>query len=241
VKDWGLKLISVLIASLLAVLVSSERNSSVVTLVVPVEVQNLPANRIILLPENTETQVTLRGPSFILARAYSQSRNFRVFLPDEVEDRFRAVFRGEDLELPSSVQIVRIEPPEIEFIFDEVIETELKVEVPRIGEVPGGLRLEKMEVLPPHVKVSGARTELRGLKALQTQAVNLNDVSGETEVELKLLLPGKYTRSALSAVRARLTVIPETLVERPTAPPAPATPAQAFIRSNRKQPKGKKG
>lgn len=206
--DLKLKLLALLIALGLAVFVSSTRNFSVVTVVAPVGVKNLPDDRVILMPADLQAQVTLRGPSFLLSRVFSSPPRFEILLPDNVQARHRAVLPIADLNLPSSVQVEKVQPSEIEFLFDRLIETSLKVEVPLVGSVQSGFRLEGIEIEPPAVPVSGAATELRGLKSIQTTPLILQDMAGNAQEELRLKLPGRFTRSRRESVIVRIRVSP---------------------------------
>ena len=152
-------------------------------------------------------QVTLRGPSFLLNRAFSSPPRFEVVLPDNVDARYSAQLPIDDLKLPSSIQVDKVQPAEIEFVFDNVVETNLRVQVPLVGNVPTGFHVESVEVDPPSIPVSGAASELRGLKLIQTAPLVLQDLTEDVQEELKLRLPGRYSRSRRNSVVARVKIV----------------------------------
>ena len=76
-----------------------------------------------------------------------------------------------------------------------------------MGNVPAGYYVESVEVDPPSVPISGAASELRGLKLIQTAPLVLQDLTEDLQEELKLRLPGRYSRSKRGSVVARVKII----------------------------------
>ena len=108
VKDIPLKLASLFIALVLAYGVHSARNSSVVSLFVPLEIKNTPEDRVVVKPVKRGAQVTLRGPSFLVGPLASSPPPLRVKLPDGIEERASVSFRAADLTLPPSIEVLSI-------------------------------------------------------------------------------------------------------------------------------------
>ena len=61
-----LKLVSLLAAILLAYSVHSDRNTSVLSFNVPIEIKNPPDDKVLVKPTRRLAQVTVRGPSFLV-------------------------------------------------------------------------------------------------------------------------------------------------------------------------------
>ena len=193
-KNLSLKLWSVLIAVALAYFVRGQGNRSVMSLIVPVELQNLPSEKVVLLPQSPQAQITLRGPSHVLSEVNRTPMSFKVRVPDDVGNRYLTSLQGNRLSLPPSVEILRIDPAEMEFVLDSLVQKKLGVEVPRIGSLQRDYRLEDIIVSPAEVLVTGPETEVEGLQRVNTQQVDLRELTEDTTQELPLRMSGKFLR-----------------------------------------------
>jgi YbbR domain-containing protein len=206
IRNIPLKVASLFIAVVLAYGVHSARNSSVVSLFVPLEVKNTPEDRVIVKPVKRGAQVTLRGPSFVVGPLASAPPSLRVKLPDDSEDRVTVSLRAADLSLPPSIEVLSIEPSQMEFILEPIERQELQVTVPRVGQLAKELVLEGLEVLPKTVSVKGPRSELKGLKVIETEPVDLASLDRSTELALNLRTPGGSVVPSVKSVVVRLAV-----------------------------------
>lgn len=205
-KNLNLQLFSLLVALLLALFVNSESNSSVLGFVVPVEIRNLPTGKTILLQSNTQVQVTIKGPSFLISRVVSSLPIFKVNIPSEVQNRFVATLNSSDLALPPYVQVLSIEPSEIEFTFDNMTNVDLPVVVPRIGSLPENLRLGDISIEPPTVTVTGPESEVRELRGIETFPVDLRDLHSDLDKTINLRNPSRLSKLSQQQVDVRIKV-----------------------------------
>lgn len=212
-KNTGLMLISVFIALGLYGFVSSQSNSSVISLVVPVEVQNLPQEKLILLPNAPQATVTLRGPSFIVSGVAASPPVFRVKFPSEPNHREKIQLSADKLTLPPAIEVLNIEPNEMEFVLDEQTTREVSVVVPRIGQLANDIKLERIEILPSIVQVTGPKTELNEMTSVQAGPIDLRDIRESTSKTVTIRVPGSYSRLDRTEVEVRVMISP-IVVER---------------------------
>ena len=194
IRNPGLKFASLIIAILLGFYVTGETNSSVISFGVPITVKNLPPDKIIILPTVRRAEVTVRGPNHLISRIYSSSPTFKVKLPDELGDRFKATLVQKDLAFSPSIDILSIEPSSIELIFDNLLTKKVTVSVPKIGSINNNYKLESLTINPPSVEVQGAETELSEVVTVETEPLDLRNVKGDTTIKKELQVPGIYTK-----------------------------------------------
>ena len=115
-----LKIASLFIALILAYAVHSAGNASVVSLYVPVEIKNIPDDKVVVSPTKRSVQITIRGPSFLIGPIASSPPSLRARLPDEVRDRAIVNFQPIDLNLPRSIEVLSIEPSRMELGLEAV-------------------------------------------------------------------------------------------------------------------------
>lgn len=205
-QNVALKGLSLLIALLLAYAVHSAGNASVVSLFVPIEVKNAPEDKILVKPTKRGVQVTLKGPSFLVGPLASSPPALQAKLPDDVEDRVTVSLKAGDMSLPHSVEVLSIEPQQVDLFFDSIERREVKVEVPRFGQLPSSLVLEGIEVTPRTVTVKGPKSEVKQLKAIETEPVNVSDITQTTELSRQLRSPGSSITLSSAVVTARVMV-----------------------------------
>lgn len=205
-RNFRLKALSLLIAMLLAYAVHSAGNASVVSLFVPLEVKNAPEDKVLVKPTKRGVQVTLKGPSFLVGPLASSPPALQARLPDDVEDRVTVSLKASDISLPYSVEVLSIEPQQVDLVFDSIERKEVKVEVPRFGQLASSLLLEGIEVTPKTVTVKGPRSEVKQLKAIETEPINVSEISQTTELTRQLRNPGSSISLSTSVVSARVIV-----------------------------------
>jgi YbbR domain-containing protein len=205
-RAFPLKIISLVVALLLAYAVHSARNASVVSLFVPIEVKNAPEDKAIVKPAKRGVQLTLKGPSFLIGQVASSPPALKIKLPDTGEDRVAVTLRRTDVTLPASIEVLSIEPSQIEFVFEPLERQDLRVEVPRIGQLARELVLESIEVAPKIVTVRGPRSEVKALKSIESEPLNLSDIDSSTETTLSLRALGPTISPSTRTVVAKITI-----------------------------------
>lgn len=205
-KNLGLKLFSLCMALLLYLFVGSESNTSEMEFQARVEVKNLPADKVIVLPANRQVKVTLRGPSFDVMRIAAAPPVFRVKMPDESAEEFRAAINRADLGLPPYVQVVSIDPPEMEFVLDQRVRRKFQVIVPQIGTIPEGFKVDLLRVVPSEVEVIGPQNELKGLHSVETIPLDVREVRSDLSRIISLRAPGELSELEVDNVQLDMKV-----------------------------------
>jgi YbbR domain-containing protein len=205
-KNLGLKAFSVLLALVMAYAVNSESNAGVVTVVVPLEFQGLPVDRVVTRPAKKSVQVTLKGPSFMIGSVASSPPSIKIKLPNQVEDRLPVSYKASDMHLPPGVDVLAFDPSEAEVVLESLESKEVRVEVPRLGQLPLGFTLDGIQISPKTIVVRGPRTEVRQLKSIETDPVDLREFEDSRKIELRIRLPGGQTHASTEKVSALVEV-----------------------------------
>ncbi len=209
-----LKLVSLLAAILLAYSVTSDRNSSVLSMSVPLEIKNPPEDRVLVRPQRRVVHVTLRGPSFLVGPIASSPPPMKVMLPDKIDDRIQVTLKASDLQVPSMIEVLSVEPSQMEFVFEPLERREFKVEVPRVGQLAKHLTLSRMDFEPKVVTLRGPRSELKQVKVVESEPLALEDITESQTLALALRNPGAMTILGVKNVNVRVAIneIPDQMV-----------------------------
>lgn len=201
-----LKLVSLLIALMLTYAVQSARNASVVSLFVPIEIKNSPEDMALVKPTRRGVQVTLKGPSFLIGPVASSPPAMRVKLPELRDDRASVSFKASDIALPSSIEVLSIEPSQMEFVFEQLERQQVRVEVPRVGQLAHGLVLESIEVSPAYVALRGSRSELKQIRVVEADPIDLSTLDSSKQLTLDLRLSGASIMPSTRSVVAKVVI-----------------------------------
>lgn len=205
-RNLHIKIFALLGAILLFRFVNSEGNSSVMGFFVPVEIRHVPADKIVLWPLTPQAQVTIKGPSFLVSDVAASRRTFKVEIPRDVQSRYVANLKKSDLALPPNVQLVSVDPSEIQFTFDNLVERDIPIEMTSIGTLRNSLRLEKIDLTPTMVRVKGPETRIRDLINVQTEPVDLREVTDSVSRDLAIRMPASLAELNVSQVHLDLRV-----------------------------------
>lgn len=213
-KNLGLKAFSVFVALLLALYVHSSSNTVVRTFVATIELSRVPDRKVVLAPLNPTVLVTLRGPSFVMSKVPNSPPVFSVTLPANVENKYRVSLDPADLKLPAHLEVGSIEPQVIEFTLDDLIEKDLSIVVPRIGAIEEAVRVDSITTDPEKVAAIGPRSELKDRASIETEAIDLRTIHGDTTLALGFRSPPSLSHLSKERVAVAIKLVPIVIEKR---------------------------
>jgi len=173
-RNFGLKVLSICIATLLWLVVAGERVVERV-MRVPVELQNLPADLEIVSNPPDTVEVRVRGSSGTLSR----------MAPGDIATvlDLRAVRTGRRLfhltpaqvNTPYGLEAVQVSPPTLTMEFETTGIRLVHVQPTIDGEPAKGFKVVSVTAEPETVEVSGPESALKQLKEAITEAIQIGD------------------------------------------------------------------
>lgn len=195
-KNIGLRVVSLVIAIFLTLYVNRESNSTNFSFLVGVEVKNPPKDRMIVHQSVSQVQITVSGPSYLVARIPESPPTMRVELPNDIGPYYRATLAEESLGLPPSIEIVAIEPKEIELGFDRRVSKTVPVVVNSKGAVRSDLKIQNVKSVPDSVEIVGPESEVRTITNAETSpAIDLSQLSESIVREVEIRVPARLTKA----------------------------------------------
>jgi YbbR domain-containing protein len=177
-----------------------------ISLIVPYEIKGLPINRVILSSSKKPIKVKISGPSFMLSSIESSYPVFKLKVPADLQgDSWVGVFSEEDLMLPSAVQVISIQPRQVDISFDVKEVKRVTVEVPRIGVPNPDYTLDRLVVRPRKVDLIGPRSKLKKINQVETSPLDTRELRGKTE----LTLPVRSPMELVDVLRPQVQVLVE--------------------------------
>ncbi len=195
VRNWELKLVSLVVASMFWLfVVSGERGE--VALSVPIEYLNVPSGLLLSGSTPDTVDVQVRGLRSSLARLSGADLRAQVDLARLSAGETVVRLGPDGVVAPRDVTVLRVSPSRLHLALEPVVTAALKV-VPRFTGASGpGYRVAVVAVDPPVVSVRGPRSEVSGRSEVQTIPIDLTGVAGQVTRSVEIEAPGGAVRLA---------------------------------------------
>jgi YbbR domain-containing protein len=176
IRHVGLKVVSVVLASLLWLLVSGEQTVER-ALRIPLEFTNLPPQLELVGAPPALVDVRVRGSSGTLSRVaageLSAVLDVRAARPGDRLFHLTA----EDVRAPFGVEVVQVTPASVSLTFEESLSKTVGVTVRIEGEPAPGFAVGGVVVEPTTVAIAGPASALNGLTEAITEPVSVSGAS----------------------------------------------------------------
>lgn len=189
-RNWGLKLFSLLLALVLwLTLIPEEKILSEKTLTVPLELHNIPAQMELVERPPSTVDVKIRAPQRILNQFTSVAVHAALNLERASVEQTEYPLNKNMISLPSGGEVMDIYPSQVNLRLERTKEVMLQVEPSITGELQQGLKLEKIEVIPNEVLIKGPESKVKETFKVRTSPIDLSSLTQSKELEADLILP----------------------------------------------------
>lgn len=212
VDNIGLKIVSLALAILLEVYFYSPDNSVSKVVSATIEIRGLPRETMITEPAGAErgipAQIRVRGPRTLVDQVVSQPQRLAIFYPESHPSSFTAIVDAFQLSLPSGVEVLDVHPTAVTLRSERIHRKELLIVYETVGSIAPGMQIESINLFPDTVVGRGPKSQIEVLRAIESQPLNVSDLSESTKVELPLKLPGGLVSLGVTVVTADVKISP---------------------------------
>ncbi len=186
-RDWILKIISLVIAVVLWLYVGGE---DVVdkTVLVPVEVINLPKKLIISNKFKKEIEVTVRGPRSLLLEMDKKQSPIQIDLNEVKPGTHVKTIEHGLIPVSRGVEIQRVQPSTIILSLDKLIEKQFPIHAVIEGSVPTGFIMKGIQINPDSIAITGPQTVLSQIDFLKTVPIDIHGLTASKKLQIPLQL-----------------------------------------------------
>jgi len=207
-KNWGLKLFSLLLALILwLTLIPEEKTFSEKTLTISLEPHNIPANMELVDKPPATIDVVIRAPNRIIDQITPANVVAKLDLEKATVIQIEYPLYETMISVPSGAEVIKVSPNKVNLKLEKTREVMLNVEPNIIGKLGEGLKIEKIEVSPPSVKVIGAESKIRDRDKVRTSPIDISDLTETTEFQADLILPNPDLRLASSPTNVKIKIV----------------------------------
>ncbi len=219
-KNWGLKLFSLLIALILWItLIPPEKMFQEKNLTISLETHNLPQNMELVKKPPATIDVTIRAPYRYMDQITSSNVVAELNLQNASLFQEDYTLNESMISMPTGVRatVVKITPNTVNLKLERSVEIMLEVVPDTIGDPIEGLKIEKIEVDPSQVLIRGAESKIKKDYKVRTSPIDISTLMQTTELEADLILPSPDLRFATSLTKVKVTIfiIEENPVKTP--------------------------
>jgi uncharacterized protein (TIGR00159 family) len=205
----GLKLTSLLLATLLWIGLAHRVETVQRQYPAPIEYRNLPAGWAIDETRAFPARVTLSGSERDFDRFDPTNLVISLDLAQPREGTVELPIASEQVVGAESLTVTDIEPKSVRLEAYRVSAYTLPVRVRLRNELPGGLRLARVEAQPAQIQVQAPAAQQGRLEAIETEAVDLSRLDRTKTFRLHLELPPRVRLAENQPVAVEATLYVE--------------------------------
>ena len=186
-KDWVLRFISLGLAIVLWTFVGGEDivNKSVM---VPVEVINLPRDLVISNQFKKEIEVSVSGPRSLVLDMEKGSITRQIDLEKATPGTMVLENSNDVIAVPRGVKVLRIQPKSVILSLDKLIQRQFPVNPVTSGELAADYILKDIRMEPDSISITGPQTVLEKFEVLRTKVIDIQGLKKSTEIQVPLEL-----------------------------------------------------
>jgi YbbR domain-containing protein len=198
-RNIGLKILSVGLAITLWFYVS-HRGESETSVDAQIDFKNIPAGMEILRQSVRKVSVSVQGYEQAVYRLRPADVRLVVDLGSAKKGETTQSLDRENVLLPRSLKVLRIEPSSIKVALDETASRTVQVRPYITGTPERPFELRTVTVRPSAVTVEGPRSEVEKLTVLRTDPIDITGFNEDIVQNAKLNLTGRGLRSNVAEV-----------------------------------------
>ncbi len=208
-ENLGLKISAILLSLLLWFFVTS-RGQSEMPIEVNAEFKNVPVGLGIVTDSAKTVVVTVRGQERLMKSV--RPSDVRVFVDLSKGKKGEGTYPIDvnDIKLPYAMTVTNISPASLRVRLDETVSRPVPV-VPVLTGSPGaGYYQKSVSVKPGTVSIHGLKTEVRKIRELRTEPLDIAGTKETISQDVNIEIPGANIKPEMNSVRVTVEIAGRT-------------------------------
>ena len=204
--NWGIKLISLLLAVTLWFYVTSKGKTEM-TLTVPLQLRNIPQNMTVVGNVTGYIDVRVQGQERLLRDITSGKKVSGILDLSRTKPGENTVrISPDDIDRPSGVAVTYISPPDIKVKLEPLVRKTFRLRPLLHGAPAAGYRVAKITVTPPKIAIDGPTSAMAALDFLQTMPIDIQGAKADVTVEPKIDYQGQPVKLLEQNISVRIII-----------------------------------
>ena len=204
--NFGLKFLSLLLASGLWFLISPDEQPAEVAVRAPIVFQHVPAQLEISSELIPEAQIRVRGPERVIRQLQANDIHAEIELADVKPGERTFELTSQQVRHPRDVTVVQVVPSQLHLAFDTRLMREVEIHPRVTGNFADGEQIVKVDADPPRVTITGPRFHVERIDAATTDPIDATGTCGSAVFNTNVYVPDPLVQVVQSA-SIRVTVV----------------------------------
>jgi len=177
--NFGLKVLSVVLATGLWVMISPDEEPSEVAVRAPIVFRNVPSQLEISSEMIPEAQIRVRGPERILRALRSNDVHAEIDLAGVQPGERTFDLSAQHILHPRELQVMQVVPAQVHLSFDTRMTKEVEIHPRVVGNFLPGEEITRIAVDPSTITISGPRHHVEQVDSATTDPVDASGTTGK--------------------------------------------------------------
>lgn len=201
----SLKISAVLLSVFLWLFVTS-RGQSEISLEVPLEFKNVPAGYGLVTSSTKAVNVTIRGQERLMKSLQPADVRVGVDLAKAKPGNSTYYINKNDIRLPYSMSVMNVAPSSVRLDIEKTVTKSIKVRPTVIGIPAKGYFIKSIQVQPRTVDIQGLASDVRRIRELRTDVIDVSGLTSTTEKEVGINGAGANVKVSVDTVKITIVV-----------------------------------
>lgn len=207
VHNFGLKLISLVLASGLWLMISRDEEPAEVAVRAPIVFQNVPAHLEISTENISEAQIRVRGPERLVRQIQARDVHAEIDLVGVKPGERTFDLSAQQVRHPRELTVVQVVPSQLHLSFDTSVSREVEIHPHVTGNFPAGEQIVKIEADPPRIVISGPRQHIERIESATTDPIDATGTTSTGVFTTNVFVPDPLVQvTQATPVRVTVTV-----------------------------------
>jgi len=178
VYNFGLKVLSLLLATGLWFMISRDEQPAEVAVRSPIVFQHVPSQLEISSESIPEAQIRVRGPERTIRQLKTNEVQAEIDLADVKAGDRTFDLTSHQVRHPRELEVVQIVPSQLHLAFDTRLTREVEVHPRVTGNFASGEQIVKVDADPPRIIITGPRYHVERIDAATTDLIDATGTLG---------------------------------------------------------------
>ena len=179
VHNFGLKLLSLLLATGLWLVVSPDEQPAEVAVRAPIEFEHVPDALEISSETIPEAQIRVRGPERLIRELRSSDVRAHIDLTGAKPGERTFDLTAQEIQRPREVSVVQVVPSQVHLAFDTRLTREVEIHPRVTGTFLPGEQIVSKQPDPAKITITGPRQHVERVDSATTDLVDASGVTGQ--------------------------------------------------------------
>jgi len=204
--NFGLKVLSLLLATGLWFLISPDEEPAEVALRAPIVFQHVPSHLEISTESIPEAQIRVRGPERLIRQVQPREVHAEIDLGDAKPGERTFDLTSQQVRHPRDLMVVQVVPSQLHLAFDTRMTREVEVHPRVTGNFADGEQLVKVDADPARITITGPRRHVEKVDAATTDPVDATGTRGSAVFTTNVYVPDPLVQ-VVQPTSIRVTVV----------------------------------